>query len=168
MVCPLFCSFPIARSAIEHQLTVCSTVRVRPPTSSEAARLPQVVHDTFIRSDGALSTPGRVANTSTLRDIVEIVDDRVLTFDPQEKDQTRAFVERGFLPPGTKRYKDRRFIFDRVFRNDASQQDVYQGTARPLLSTLLDGFNTTIFAYGVSRTFAGTSCDVLTVPWTRV
>ncbi|OJT10569.1 Kinesin-like protein 6, partial [Trametes pubescens] len=138
--------------------------RVRPPTTSEAARLPQVVHDTYIRSDGALSTPGRVANTSTLRDIVEIVDDRVLTFDPQEKDQTRAFVERGFLPPGTKRYKDRRFIFDRVFRNDATQQDVYQGTARPLLSTLLDGFNTTIFAYGATgcgktHTISGTDAD---------
>ncbi|PIL37193.1 hypothetical protein GSI_00886 [Ganoderma sinense ZZ0214-1] len=90
------------------------------------------------------------ANTSTLRDIVQIVDDRVLTFDPVEKDQTRAFVERGFLPPGTKRYKDRRFIFDRVFRHDASQTDVYGATARPLLKNLLDGYNTTIFAYGVS------------------
>lgn len=124
-------------------------VRVRPPTSYEAARLPQQVYDSCIRGDGALSTPGRVANTSTLRDIVQIVDDRVLTFDPVEKDQTRAFVERGFLPPGTKRYKDRRFIFDRVFGHDASQTDVYGATASPLLKNLLDGYNTTIFAYGV-------------------
>ncbi|KAI0776077.1 P-loop containing nucleoside triphosphate hydrolase protein [Trametes elegans] len=139
-------------------------VRVRPPTSYEAARLPQQVYDGTIRGDGALSTPGRVANTSTLRDIVEIVDDRVLTFDPQEKDQTRAFVERGFLPPGTKRYKDRRFIFDRVFRNDATQREVYEGTARPLLSNLLDGYNATIFAYGATgcgktHTISGTDSD---------
>ncbi|KAI0660938.1 kinesin-domain-containing protein [Cubamyces menziesii] len=144
--------------------SITVAVRVRPPTAWESARLPQQVYDSCIRGDGALSTPARVANTSTLRDIVEIVDDRVLTFDPQEKDQTRAFVERGFLPPGTKRYKDRRFIFDRVFRHDATQQEVYQGTARPLLSNLLDGYNTTIFAYGATgcgktHTISGTDAD---------
>ncbi|KAI1786507.1 kinesin-domain-containing protein [Ganoderma leucocontextum] len=144
--------------------SISVAVRVRPPTSSEAARLPQQVYDACIRGEGALSTPGRVANTSTLRDIVQIVDDRVLTFDPMEKDQTRAFVERGFLPPGTKRYKDRRFIFDRVFRHDATQTDVYGGTARPLLNNLLDGYNTTIFAYGATgcgktHTISGTDSD---------
>ncbi|TBU32728.1 kinesin-domain-containing protein [Dichomitus squalens] len=144
--------------------SITVAVRVRPPTPSEAARLPQQVYDACIRGDGALSTPGRVANTSTLRDIVQIVDDRVLTFDPMEKDQTRAFVERGFLPPGTKRYKDRRFIFDRVFRHDATQAEVYGATARPLLKTLLDGYNTTIFAYGATgcgktHTISGTDSD---------
>ncbi|KAI0832467.1 kinesin-domain-containing protein [Trametes gibbosa] len=144
--------------------SITVAVRVRPPTSWEAARLPQQIHDDMFRGDGALSTPGRVANSSPLRDIVGIVDDRVLTFDPQEKDQTRAFVERGFLPPGTRRYKDRRFIFDRVFRHDATQQDVYQGTARPLLRNLLEGYNTTIFAYGATgcgktHTISGTDGD---------
>ena len=44
---------------------------------------------------------------------------------------SRAFVERGFVPPGTRRYKDRRFIFDRVFRHDTSPAEVYESTARP-------------------------------------
>ena len=125
-------------------------VRVRPPTTFEAARLPETVYDSCIRGDGALSAPKSVVTQSNVRNIVEIVDDRVLTFDPEEKDPSRAFVERGFVPPGTKRYKDRRFIFDRVFNHEARQQDVYEGTAKPLLSNLLEGFNTTIFAYGVS------------------
>lgn len=86
---------------------------------------------------------------SSVREIVQVVDDRILTFDPVETDQTRAFVERGFVPPGSKRYKDKRFMFDRVFRHDSSQQDVYDGTARPLLNNLLDGYNATVFAYGV-------------------
>lgn len=89
-------------------------------------------------------------NTATLRDIVQIVDDRILTFDPDEKDRARAFMERGFMPPGTKRYKDKRFMFDRVFGHEARQQDVYEATAQPLLGGLLDGFNATVFAYGVS------------------
>ena|SRR5882762_5745625 len=91
-----------------------------------------------------------MASMSAVRDVVQIVDDRILTFDPAETDQAKAFVERGFLPPGTKRYKDKRFMFDKVFRNDSSQQDVYDNTARPLLKNLLDGYNATVFAYGVS------------------
>ena len=127
-------------------------VRVRPPTSWEAARLPETVTDNIIRSEGAFSTPVSkpVSSQTSLRNIVQIIDDRVLTFDPEERNASRAFVERGFLPPGTKRYKDRRFIFDRVFRHDSNQTDVYEGTARPLLTNVLDGYNATIFAYGVS------------------
>ena len=131
----------------------CS-VRVRPPSSWEAARLPDLIYDTTIRGDGALSLPERSSTTySSVREIVQIVDDRILTFDPAEPDQVKAFVERGFIPPGTKRYKDRRFMFDRVFRPDSSQQEVYDATARPLLQRLLDGFNTTVFAYGVSTSY---------------
>jgi kinesin family protein 18/19 len=123
---------------------------VRPPTASEAARLPEPCYDSSLRGDGALSTPSRlVANTSTLRDIVQIVDDRILTFDPDEKDRAKAFAERGFMPPGTKRYKDKRFMFDKVFSHEARQQDVYESTSQPLLKGLLDGYNATVFAYGV-------------------
>jgi kinesin family protein 18/19 len=94
-----------------------------------------------------------VANTAPLRDVVQIVDDRILTFDPDEKDKARAFMERGFMPPGTKRYKDRRFMFDKVFNHESQQQDVYQATAQPLLQGVLEGFNATVFAYGVRFSF---------------
>ncbi|CCM01719.1 uncharacterized protein FIBRA_03784 [Fibroporia radiculosa] len=145
--------------------SITVAVRVRPPTSWEAARLPQMTYDTCIRGEGALSAPARTATTSApLRDVIQIVDDRVLTFDPDEKDPSRAFVERGFVPPGTKRYKDRRFIFDRVFDHQANQQGIYRDTAKPLLKNLLDGFNATIFAYGATgcgktHTISGTDSD---------
>ena len=126
------------------------TVRVRPPTAWEAGRLPEPCYDETIRGEGALSTPSKVIGTSSLRDIVQIVDDRILTFDPAEKDRAKAFVERGFMPPGSKRYKDKRFMFDRVFGHSASQHDVYQATSQPLLGGLFDGYNATVFAYGVS------------------
>ncbi len=71
-------------------------------------------------------------------------------FDPDEKDRAKAFMERGFVPPGTRRYKDKRFMFDRVFDGGATQADVYGATARPLLDGLLEGYNATVFAYGVS------------------
>lgn len=122
---------------------------MRPPTAAEAARLPEPCYDTTLRGDGALSAPGKVTSTATLRDIVQIVDDRILTFDPDEKDRAKAFMERGFLPPGTKRYKDKRFMFDKVFNHEARQEDVYQATSQPLLKGLFDGYNATVFAYGV-------------------
>lgn len=133
-------------------------VRVRPPTTAEAGRLPDPCYDTntTLRGDGALSTPGKVTSTATLRDIVQVIDDRILTFDPDEKDRTRAFMERGFLPPGTKRYKDKRFMFDKVFSHEARQDDVYQATSQPLLKGVLDGYNATVFAYGVGLLFSNT------------
>ncbi|EPS95344.1 hypothetical protein FOMPIDRAFT_146176 [Fomitopsis schrenkii] len=141
-------------------------VRVRPPTSWEATRLPQATYDSCIRTDGALSiSPAKaVTNNAPLREVIQIVDDRVLTFDPEERDASRAFVERGFLPPGTKRYKDRRFIFDKVFDHQARQEDVFHNTAKPLLTNLLDGYNATIFAYGATgcgktHTISGTDAD---------
>ncbi|KIJ70343.1 hypothetical protein HYDPIDRAFT_78727 [Hydnomerulius pinastri MD-312] len=145
--------------------SITVAVRVRPPTSWEAARLPEPCYDTTIRGDGTLATPGKpVTATAPLRDIVQIVDDRILTFDPDEKDKTRAFVERGFLPPGTKRYKDKRFMFDRVFNGEARQEEVYASTAKPLLNGLLDGYNATVFAYGATgcgktHTISGTEGD---------
>ncbi|KAJ3826053.1 kinesin-like protein [Lentinula raphanica] len=147
--------------------SITVAVRVRPPTSWEAARLPDQTYDNSFRGDGALSTgtPNRsVANTAPLRDVVQVIDDRILTFDPDEKDKARAFVERGFMPPGTKRYKDRRFMFDKVFHHEANQHDVFEATAQPLLQGVLDGFNATVFAYGATgcgktHTISGTDTD---------
>ncbi|KAG2339877.1 kinesin-domain-containing protein [Suillus weaverae] len=145
--------------------SITVAVRVRPPTTWEAARLPEPSYDTTIRGDGTLATPGRlVTQSAPLRDIVQIVDDRILTFDPEERDKTRAFVERGFVPPGTKRYKDKRFMFDRVFDSEARQSAVYEATAKPLLNGLLDGYNATVFAYGATgcgktHTISGTEGD---------
>ncbi|KAF7331849.1 Kinesin-domain-containing protein [Mycena kentingensis (nom. inval.)] len=144
--------------------SITVAVRVRPPSEWEAARLPEPCYDTTIRGDGALSTPRAAATTSSLREVVQIIDDRILTFDPAEKDPSKAFLERGFLPPGTKRYKDKRFMFDRVFNHEAHQQDVYSATAQPLLQGVLDGYNATVFAYGATgcgktHTISGTETD---------
>ncbi|EIN10851.1 kinesin-domain-containing protein [Punctularia strigosozonata HHB-11173 SS5] len=144
--------------------SITVAVRVRPPNAWEAARLPEPVYDQSIRGDGTLSAPGPSKHSSALRDIVQIVDDRILCFDPRDPDASRSFCERGFLPPGTKRYKDKRFMFDKVFNNEASQTDVYEATAKPLLTPLLNGFNATIFAYGATgcgktHTISGTEAD---------
>lgn len=43
-----------------------------------------------------------------------------------------------------------RYAFDRVFSKDSTQEEVFENTAKPVLEGLFDGFNATVFAYGVS------------------
>lgn len=40
------------------------------------------------------------------------------------------------------------FTFDGVFDVDSTQQDIYETAGRPVITSLFDGFNGTIFAYG--------------------
>ncbi|SSD61837.1 related to Kinesin-like protein KIP3 [Saccharomycodes ludwigii] len=49
------------------------------------------------------------------------------------------------------RYRnEHRFIFDKLFDESATQQEVYECTTRPLLDSILDGYNCTVFAYGAT------------------
>ena len=45
-----------------------------------------------------------------------------------------------------------RFTFDEVFDVDSSQEDVYNLTAKPAVRSVLEGYNSTIFAYGQTGT----------------
>jgi len=135
--------------------SITVAVRVRPPSTWELERMPNdSVNETCFLGDGSLAAPPspvKLSGSKSLRPIIQVMDEQVLVFDPKEQDATRAFEQRGFAPPGTKRYKDIRYAFDRVFREDARQIDVFEATTRPLLDGLLNGFNATVFAYGVSN-----------------
>lgn len=43
---------------------------------------------------------------------------------------------------------DHTFVFDRVFRSDSTQKEVYDHAAKPIITSVLKGFNGTVFAYG--------------------
>mmetsp|Transcript_30689 Transcript_30689/g.60242 ORF Transcript_30689/g.60242 Transcript_30689/m.60242 type:complete len:726 (-) Transcript_30689:291-2468(-) len=43
---------------------------------------------------------------------------------------------------------DLTYVFDRVFRWDAGQKEVYDYAAKPIINAVLRGFNGTVFAYG--------------------
>ena len=56
------------------------------------------------------------------------------------------------------------FEFDRVFDTNSEQREVYDHAARPIIDSVLDGFNGTIFAYGQTssgktHTMQGPSID---------
>lgn len=40
------------------------------------------------------------------------------------------------------------FVFDKVFNLNVKQQEVYEYAALPIVNSVMDGFNGTVFAYG--------------------
>lgn len=84
----------------------------------------------------------------------------ISVFDPPEDNPVQKF-SRSVVPQG-KKVKDQVFAFDRIFDENASQSDVYEGTTRQLIDSVLDGYNATVFAYGATgcgktHTITGTS-----------
>ncbi|KZO97986.1 kinesin-domain-containing protein [Calocera viscosa TUFC12733] len=146
--------------------SITVAVRIRPPTPGEQDRL-QGYDDLSLSMpflDGNLATPKRLNTGKTLRHIVKCMDDQVLVFDPPDEDAARSLSTRGFLAPGSKRYKDQRYKFDRVFDERASQQEVFEHTTKSLLDGIFNGFNATVFAYGATgcgktHTISGTLAD---------
>lgn len=61
---------------------------------------------------------------------------------------TALVVEPTLLPSSTQRETRHHFTFDRVFEPEAAQVSVYNASVEPLVRRFLDGYNTTIFAYG--------------------
>mmetsp|Transcript_10645 Transcript_10645/g.47968 ORF Transcript_10645/g.47968 Transcript_10645/m.47968 type:complete len:700 (+) Transcript_10645:316-2415(+) len=77
------------------------------------------------------------------RDIVRVLDDKhIVVLDPDD--------EKNYLDERTHRTKERRYTFDVALGSSASNRDVYQKTARGLISGVLNGQNGTVFAYGAT------------------
>lgn len=70
-------------------------------------------------------------------------------FDPPEDNPVQKF-SRSVVPSMGRRVKDQTFGFDRIFDDSAQQADVYEATTKPLLDSVLDGYNATVFAYGAT------------------
>ena len=63
-----------------------------------------------------------------------------------ERERQREWVENPNL------FQLHRFTFDFVFDMDSNQQEVYEQTAKPAVMSILEGYNSTIFAYGQTGT----------------
>ncbi|KAI5306104.1 kinesin-like protein Klp5 [Ascosphaera pollenicola] len=129
--------------------SISVTVRVRPFTIREAAQLTRCEDPMLFLGDGSfagVSTP-KLAQKG-IRPVIKVVDDRCLVFDPPEDNPMQRFSKS--VVPNKKKVKDQTFMFDRVFDENTSQQDVYEATTRGLLDNVLDGYNATIFAYGAT------------------
>ncbi|KAM4844352.1 kinesin-like protein KIF18B isoform 2-T2 [Thomomys bottae] len=104
---------------------------------------------------------------SQRRPVIQVVDERVLVFDPEEPDGGFPRLKWGGAHDGglpKKKGKDLTFVFDRVFGEMATQQDVFQHTTHSILDSFLQGYNCSVFAYGATgagktHTMLGTEGD---------
>ncbi|XP_029000484.1 kinesin-like protein KIF18A [Betta splendens] len=108
---------------------VCShvkvVVRVRPPNDSEKCE--------------------------NCRNVVQVVDNHMLIFDPKEEAApcfgSQRVKNRNI---NKKANKDLKFVFDHVFGEDSTQVDIFENTTKGVLDGVMNGFNCTVFAYGAT------------------
>ncbi|KAG5945425.1 hypothetical protein E4U53_006710 [Claviceps sorghi] len=131
------------------QSSITVAVRVRPFTIREAAQLQKSDDSPVFLGDGSLAgVPTPKLHQRGLRSVIKVVDDRCLVFDPPEDSPVHRFSRS--VVPTSKKVKDQVFAFDRVFDENTTQSDVYEGTTKNLLDSVLDGYNATVFAYGAT------------------
>ncbi|XP_055321638.1 kinesin-like protein KIF18A isoform X2 [Sitodiplosis mosellana] len=86
------------------------------------------------------------------RNIVRVADTNTIIFDPDEDDDEFFFhgakqTHRDI----TKRVsKNLTMTFDQVFDNQASNRDIYMFAMRPLVSSVMEGYNCSAFVYGAT------------------
>ncbi|XP_047503917.1 kinesin-like protein KIF18B isoform X2 [Pieris napi] len=89
---------------------------------------------------------------SNNRIVVDVVDDKMLVFDPKE--ETRPFFYQGVQQPNKnflkRANKELKFVFDDVCGQEASNQDVFETTTKEIISSLMEGYNCSVFAYGAT------------------
>uniref|UniRef100_A0A674JQV7 Kinesin-like protein n=1 Tax=Terrapene triunguis TaxID=2587831 RepID=A0A674JQV7_9SAUR len=82
--------------------------------------------------------------------VVQVIDDSMLVFDPEEPCLSGVFTGfRGHDAPKRKG-KDLKFVFDQVFGESATQEEVFQHTTKEILDGVLNGYNCSVFAYGAT------------------
>ncbi|KAK4702815.1 hypothetical protein P7C70_g3405, partial [Phenoliferia sp. Uapishka_3] len=139
--------------------SISVAVRVRPFSEKEAAQLSSTynVGPALFGSDPSSSAasfttpqPSRGSITGGLRKVLKVLDDRILVFDPPETNAVASFQRQNNYPVMGKKVKDIRFCFDKVFDEDCGQEEVYDGSAKALVSHVMNGFHSTVMAYGAT------------------
>ncbi|BGP12689.1 hypothetical protein JCM10213_008827 [Rhodosporidiobolus nylandii] len=138
--------------------SISVAVRVRPFSEKERLQLntnydagPALFNSdpSAVAAAPTYTTPQPPRGPGALRKILKVLDDRILVFDPPETNAVASF-QRNAMPMMGKKVKDMRFCFDRVFDEDCGQEEVYDGSAKELVGHVMEGFHSTVFAYGAT------------------
>lgn len=79
-----------------------------------------------------------------IRKVVQVVDKHMLVFDPKEEDISCFGSQRGRNRNINKRAnKDLKFVFDHVFGENSTQDDLFENTTKGVLDGVMNGFNCT-------------------------
>lgn len=134
--------------------SISVAVRVRPFNSKELPHVQPEEDDPFLGDGGFVRAPA--PRGKRLRSIISVVSDRVLVFDPPDREALKRLRQANpAFCHGNRPNKDARYAFDQVFPDQATQGEIYAGTVEPMLDGVLNGFNATVFAYGVRLPLSG-------------
>jgi kinesin family protein 18/19 len=98
-------------------------VRVRPFNAKELPHVTSIIGSPLWVGEGSLAaTPQNRLSTKGIRRVVQVVDDRVLVFDPPEENPIAQY-SKTIVAQGRKS-KDMRYAFDRIFDETCTQEDV--------------------------------------------
>uniref|UniRef100_A0A1B6M212 Kinesin-like protein n=2 Tax=Graphocephala atropunctata TaxID=36148 RepID=A0A1B6M212_9HEMI len=91
-------------------------------------------------------------NEHSHRNIIKVIDDRMLIFDPKEETEGFFFhgVKQNPRDIAKRKNKEMQFVFDRVFSGEANNVEVYEGTTEKIISNILEGYNCSVFVYGAT------------------
>lgn len=132
--------------------SIMVAVRVRPFSEDEKKVLNENTSCNSTFSSTASFSKPVGSKKGCLKKIVYALDDHVIAFDPPEESlslgSTVSTMSRKSV--GAVQCRDIRFAFDRVFNEEATQEEVFEGTSKELIDEVLNGFNSTVFAYGVT------------------
>ncbi|KAG7211152.1 hypothetical protein KM043_010476 [Ampulex compressa] len=89
---------------------------------------------------------------SNSKTILKVVDEKMLIFDPKQEEH--PFFYQGVAQKGRdllkKQNKELQFIFDTIFDIGSTNEDVFEGSTKELIQSLLEGYNCSVFAYGAT------------------
>nr|XP_061811185.1 kinesin-like protein KIF18A [Nerophis lumbriciformis] len=97
-----------------------------------------------------------------VHNVVKVVDNHMLIFDPKEDVPCFGSRRPQNRNLNKKTNKDLKFVFDHVFGEESTQDDVFENTTKGVLDGVMNGFNCTVFAYGA--TGAGKTHTMLGTP----
>ena len=80
------------------------------------------------------------------RNVVQVVDNHMLIFDPKEQDMScfgSQRVRNRNRDVNKRPNKDLKFVFDQVFCESSTQVDIFENTTKGVLDGVMNGFNCT-------------------------
>lgn len=86
------------------------------------------------------------------RNIINVVDEKCLIFDPDEDVDEFYFQgsKQNYRDISKKVNKKLEMEFDEVFNTNSTNFDVFTGSMKPLIKSVMDGYNCSVFVYGAT------------------
>ncbi|XP_066439327.1 kinesin-like protein KIF18A isoform X2 [Eleutherodactylus coqui] len=108
-------------------------------------------HCSHVRVVVRVRPPNEREKLANFTSVVQVVDKHILVFDPKVEEVNffhgRSVASRDITK---RKNKDLKFVFDCVFDENSNQQEVYEQTTRIVLDGVLNGYNSTVLAYGAT------------------